>query len=86
MRSRCQEVWLWLHWTGGNVTPYFNGVKMEPAGNSLHDYSPVTGKPGAVSSRYMIRSPLTDSYTLRFDLDCMTSSSTVLYDFCLARL
>lgn len=81
--DRGKEVRLWLHVSGGSVTPFFNGTQMELHGRFM-DHT-VT-KRDLICDVYSLNVPFTTTFTLRLDLDCGSSSKMVVYDAVVAQL
>ena len=81
--DRGKEVRLWLHVSGGSVTPFFNGMQMEPHGRFM-DHT-VT-KRDLICDIYALKVPFTTKFSLRLDLDCGNESKMVVYDAVVAQL
>ena len=78
-----QEVRLWLHYSGGTVKPFFNGVEMASHGRFM-DHT-VT-KRDLMCDTFSLKTAFTTAFSLRLDLDCGSSSQMVVYDAVLAQL
>lgn len=83
--SAAKKVRLWIHYDGGSVKPYINGVPMVKDRYDVSDRSPSVGV-NTYSRVFSLDLPYRSELNFRLEMDCGNSDSMVIHDLCIARI